>query len=62
MQMPGGEHSRLTGLFTINEERLASLPGAVLEALAKEGHLLPIYMQMASLAQLPMLAERMARR
>lgn len=62
MQMPGGEHSRLTGLFTINEERLTSLPGAALEALAKEGHLLPIYMQMASLAQLSMLAQRMARR
>lgn len=57
-----GEQGRLTGLFTVNEERLADLPGAALEALAREGHLLPIYMQMASLAQLPMLAERAARR
>jgi len=62
MQMPGGEQARLTGLFTVNEERLAALPGAALESLAQEGHLLPIYMQIASLAQLSMLAERAARR
>jgi hypothetical protein len=62
IEMPSGEQSRLTGLFTVNEERLAALPGAALEALAQEGHLLPIYMQIASLAQLPMLLERAARR
>lgn len=62
IEMPSGEQSRLTGLFTINEDRLAALPGAALEALAQEGHLLPIYMQIASLAQLPVLAERAARR
>jgi hypothetical protein len=62
IEMPGGEQCRLTGLFTINEERLAALPGAALEALAREGHLLPIYMQIASLAQLPMLLERASRR
>jgi hypothetical protein len=56
-----GEQGRLTGLFTVNEERLAALPGAALEALASEGHLLPIYMQIASLAQLPMLVERASR-
>ena len=62
MQTPGGEHARLTGLFTVNEEKLAGLPGAALEALAREGHLLPIYMQIASLAQLALLAERSAHR
>lgn len=62
IEMPGGEQSRLTGLFTLNEERLAALPGAALEALAREGHLLPIYMQIASLAQLTVLAERACRR
>jgi hypothetical protein len=56
-----GEQGRLTGLFTVNEERLAALPGAALEALASEGHLLPIYMQIASLAQLPMLVQRASR-
>jgi len=62
LQMPSGEQSRLTGLFTVNEERLVALPGADLEALAREGHLLPITMQIASLAQFSLLAERAARR
>lgn len=62
LEMPGGTQSRLTGLFSINEERLAALPGSALEALARAGHLLPIYMQIASLAQLPVLAERANRR
>ncbi|MBI3347178.1 MAG: SapC family protein [Burkholderiales bacterium] len=62
IEMAGGEQGRLSGLFTIHEERLAALPGAALEALAREGHLLPIYMQIASLAQLPVLVERASRR
>ena len=62
IEMPSGEHSRMTGLFTVNEDRLASLSGADLETLSKEGHLLPIYMQMASLAQLPGLLHRHVRR
>lgn len=62
LELPNGEQARLTGLFTINEERLFGLPGAALEALAREGHLLPMTMQIASLAQLPALAERAARR
>jgi hypothetical protein len=62
LEMPGGEQARLTGLFTVNEERLAALPGAALESLARDGHLLPIYMQIASMAQLSVLAERAARR
>ncbi len=57
-----GEQGRLSGLFTIHEERLAALPGAALEALAHEGHLLPAYMQIASLAQLPVLLNRATRR
>ena len=62
IETPGGEQGRLTGLFTIHEERLAALPGAALEALAREGHLLPIYMQIASLAQLPVILERASKR
>jgi hypothetical protein len=61
LEMPGGEQARLTGLFTVNEERLAALPGAALESLARDGHLLPIYMQIASMAQLSVLAERAAK-
>lgn len=62
IETPSGEQGRLSGLFAINEERLAALPGDALEALAREGHLLPIYMQIASLAQLPVLLERATRR
>lgn len=62
IETPSGEQGRLTGLFTIHEERLAALPGAALEALAREGHLLPIYMQIASLAQLPVLLEKASKR
>jgi len=61
IETPGSEPGRLTGLFTIHEERLAALPGAALEALAREGHLLPIYMQIASLQQLQGLVERQSR-
>ena len=61
IETPGGEQGRLSGLFTIHEERLAALPGAALEALAREGHLLPIYMQIASLQQLQGLVERAGR-
>lgn len=61
IEIPGGEQGRLTGLYTINEERLAALPGADLEALSRQGLLLPIYMQIASLAQLPALVDRASR-
>lgn len=61
IETPGSEPGRLTGLFTIHEERLAALPGAALEALARDGHLLPIYMQIASLQQLQGLVERQSR-
>lgn len=62
IETPSGEQARLSGLYTIHEERLAALPGAALEALAREGHLMPVYMQIASLAQLPVLLERANRR
>ncbi|MEN9418839.1 MAG: hypothetical protein RI988_2459 [Pseudomonadota bacterium] len=61
-ELLSGEANRLTGLYTIDEDRLAALPGATLEELSREGHLMPIYMQVASLAQLPMLVERASRR
>jgi hypothetical protein len=62
IEMPSGEHSRLTGLFSMNEERLSALSGSELEKLAQQGFLLPIYMQVASLSQLPVLLHRYVRR
>lgn len=61
IELPSGAQGRLTGLYTVNEERLAALPGAELETLSREGLLLPIFMQIASLAQLPALVERASR-
>lgn len=57
-----GSEGRLSGLFTIHEERLAELPGAVLERLQRDGWLLPIYMQLASLSRLQDLVDRQNRR
>ena len=45
----GSRHS-LVGFHTIDEDRLAALDGAALGALNAEGHLLPIFMVLASLA------------
>jgi hypothetical protein len=62
IELPDGEQGRLSGLYTLHEERLAALPGAALERLQRDGHLLPIYMQLASLAQLQGLLERQSAR
>jgi len=61
VELADGSVSQLSGLYTINEERLSTLPGHVLEVLQHENHLLPMYMQLASLSQLPRLIERQKR-
>ena len=53
-----GSQHRLSGFYTINEERLSSLDGRALEALHKAGYLQSIYMVVASLSHLSALAER----
>lgn len=53
-----GSQHRLSGFYTINEERLNALDGAALEALNKAGYLQSIYMVIASLSNLRALAER----
>jgi hypothetical protein len=62
VELNDGTQGRLSGLHTIHEERLAALPGAALEGLQREGYLLPIYMQIASMANLRELVERQNRR
>lgn len=57
-----GSSARLGGLYTINEERLARLSGAALQALNAAGHLLPVYMAVASIGRFRDLIERRARR
>ncbi len=58
VELNDGSQGRLSGFYTINEERLQALPGAALEALNRDGLLLPIYMALASLARLRDLVER----
>jgi hypothetical protein len=57
----GTEH-RVAGFYTINEERLAALAGGQLETLNRNGHLLPIFMAIASLSHIRALIERKNRR
>jgi hypothetical protein len=61
-QGPDGTQHRLVGMYTINEERLAALRADALQALHAAGHLMPIYMAVASLGRLRDLTERHARR
>jgi hypothetical protein len=58
VQLSDGSEHRLTGFYTINEERLAGLKGAALERLNAAGHLLPAYMTLASLSNFRALIDR----
>jgi hypothetical protein len=60
-QGPDGSQNRLAGMYTIDEERLARLPGGAVQALHEAGHLLPIYMAVASIGRFRDLIERHAR-
>lgn len=61
VELDDGSQNRLTGFYVINEERLASLAGAVLERLSKAGHLQPAYMAIASLSHFRDLIKRQNR-
>jgi hypothetical protein len=57
-----GSLNRLAGFYTINEERLAALSDTTLGHLQRAGHLLPIYMALASLSNFRSLIDRKNRR
>lgn len=61
IQLANGSQNRLTGFYTLNEERLANLSGFALEILSKAGHLQAAYMAIASLANFRALIERQNR-
>lgn len=50
LRLPDDAPARLTGYYTIAEERLRALDAATLHALARVGYLEPIYMAVASLS------------
>jgi hypothetical protein len=62
VEFADGSGKSLTGLFKLNEERLAALSGSALETLNQAGQLHSVYMMLASLASMPRLIERKNRR
>ena len=58
IQLNDGSQNRLAGFYTIKEERLLGLNGAVLERLNRAGHLHAIYMAIASVSHFRALIER----
>lgn len=58
IELDDGSQNRLAGFYTINEDRLATLDGAVLERLNRSGYLAAIYFAMASLSNFRALIER----
>jgi hypothetical protein len=58
IELDDGSQNRLGGFYTINEERLLSLPGERLERLNRAGYLQAIYMALASLSQFRGLIDR----
>jgi hypothetical protein len=62
IELKDGSQHRLTGFSTINEDRLAALPGETLDSLHRAGHLQAIYMVLASMSHFRSLIERKERR
>ncbi len=57
-QLHDGSEHRLAGFYTINEEALKELDADQLAALHRRGFLEPVYMVIASMANLPLLMDR----
>ncbi|KQY86783.1 SapC family protein [Pelomonas sp. Root1444] len=51
IELEDGSEGRLSGYYTLHEERLAALPGEALERLSRAGHLVPIHMVLASMSR-----------
>jgi len=61
VELEDGSANRLTGFYAINEDRLRALDGAALGGLHAAGHLEPVFMAVASVANFRGLIERMNR-
>jgi len=62
VELDDGSEHRLSGFYTINEDRLRALSGAELEGLARAGYLAQIHMVLASQAQFRNLIQRRNRK
>lgn len=58
-ELNNGARSRLSGFYTIDEERLHALDGSALEQLSRAGHLQAAFMAVASLSQFRPLIKRL---
>jgi hypothetical protein len=58
IQLADGSQNRLSGFYTVHEDRLRNLDGAALERLHKTGYLQAIFMVIASLSNFRALIER----
>lgn len=58
VELNDGSQHRLVGYHVINEDRLQELDGEALGELHRAGHLMPIFMALASLSNLAELARR----
>jgi hypothetical protein len=58
IELNDGSQNRLAGFYTINEEKVSNLSGAILEQFNKSGYLQAIYMVIASLSNFRTLIER----
>jgi hypothetical protein len=61
IELEDGSQNRLFGFHTINEDKLFQLSGAALESLNRAGHLLSIYMVLASMSNFRALIDRKQR-
>ena len=58
IELNDGSQNRLAGFYTINEDRLAALDGAILARMNRAGYLAAIYFVLASLSNFRALIER----
>jgi hypothetical protein len=58
VELDDGSEGRLSGYYTVHEERLAALGGQALEQLNRAGFLTPLYMVLASMSRFRDLIER----
>ena len=58
VQLNDGSEHRLSGFYTINEDRLRDLAADDLAMLHRRGYLEAIYMAIASMSQMPELVDR----
>lgn len=62
VELRDGSQHRMVGYHLINEERFRDLDPESVAELHREGHLMPIFMALASLSNLPKLIARKSRR